>query len=119
MYRIIGCILSLMIIVSCGNKKEYQAQSEVLDKCELIDKTLVGVFSNDLQEGTMTWSGGLNGSVDIAGPDYNDIVCTYIISDCESNQINMNCNGAPYDSELIVYNRDSMKLGMIVYTRVK
>lgn len=118
MHKIVFVISVLFLFASCAQKKE-QTYGEVSDRCTLIDQTLIGIFSNPYQEGTMTFTGGLNGSVDIAGQDYNDIVCTYIITDCESNKMSMNCNGAPYESDLFVYTRDSIMVGMTTYTRVK
>ncbi len=110
--------LSLWICLGCGGKK-VKEENKVIDQCQLIDETLVGSFAASHMEGTMTFSGGLNGNIEIAGSDYNDISCTYTIADCYNEKMSMNCNGAPFESDLIVYNRDSMKIGLTVYKRVK
>jgi len=112
-------LLCLVICVAaCGGKKD-KGLGDVSDMCQLIDETLIGTFAVGYQEGIWVFSGGLNGSVDISGKDYNDITCNYIISDCSNNKISMNCNGAPYETDLVVYNRDSIKVGVTTYTRVK
>jgi len=67
----------------------------------------------------MTWTGGLEGSVEIAGQDYNEMTCTYKIPDCAQTTINMICNQSGYNTNLIIYTQDSMMLGTTVYTRVK
>ena len=66
----------------------------------------------------MNWTGGVSGSVDISGLDYNDVVCTYVVPDCTQQVIKMNCSGAGYDTELIIYSQDSFKLGPTFYARV-
>lgn len=83
----------------------------------MITEALSGSFQTNHMEGTMTWSGGLSGTVEISGLDYNDMTCTYTIPDCTTGVIQMNCNGAGYNTNLIVFSKDSMQLGPTAYSR--
>ena len=87
--------------------------------CNMINKALNGVFKNNYQVGTMTWSGGTKGQVEISGVDYNDVTCTYTIPDCGDEVIQMICNEAAYNTTIKVYTPDSIKLGTTAYSRVK
>ncbi|MEL6122690.1 MAG: hypothetical protein AAFR14_03140 [Bacteroidota bacterium] len=109
-------VFVLLILLSCGPKKDNFGAIE--DDCQKIDIALIGSFQTSHLEGTMTFSGGLNGSVEIAGLDYNDMTCTYIISDCSSQKMSMNCEGAPNETELEILSRDSIRVGLSIYTRV-
>jgi len=87
--------------------------------CDMINKVLNGVFKNNYQEGTMTWLGGAEGRIEIAGLDYNDVTCTYVIPDCGDEVIKMICNQAAYNTTIKIFSPDSIKLGDTVYSRVQ
>ncbi len=110
----------LFLIFSC--KQQNQGSTETIkssDPCEKYTRTLNGVFAAPYMEGTMTWSGGLEGTVDIEGVDYNDIVCQYRIADCLNGTINMVCNESGYDTRLEIITQDSIRLDNIGYSRVQ
>ena len=126
---------SLLIIATlttgCDNKKVVSNDSKhssasVLDNpsteeefCKSFDIALNGTFKNDFQEGTMTWSGGREGTVEIAGVDYNEMTCTYKVPVCADGEIHMLCNGAAYNTAISLFTADSIMLGTTIYTRVK
>lgn len=113
-------LLSVSFIFACQQSSNTSsASSHQTDPCTIYANTLNGVFATKYMEGTMTWSGGIHGSVEITGVDYNDMTCTYAVPDCSIAQISMNCSGAGYDTELIVYSVDSFKLGPTAYYRVE
>ncbi len=89
------------------------------DYCASINLALNGVFANPNQEGTMTWTGGTSGSVEIKGVDYNEMTCTYTVPNCEDGMISMICNTSMYDTYVQLYTPDSMLLGTTTYVRVK
>lgn len=123
-------VVMSLIVISCENRTgAIASESSVTSSennsvnskasCALITQALNGVFETSYQRGTMTWSGGKEGQVEIAGIDYNDVTCTYTIPDCGSDVINMLCNQAAYNTTIEVYSVDSIKLGTTAYTRVK
>ena len=87
--------------------------------CKSFDLALNGVFSDNFSEGTMTWSGGTEGTVEISGVDYNEMTCSYKVTDCATGQISMVCNQSAYNTTMDLYTADSIKLGTTVYTRGK
>lgn len=110
------------LILACNPNHSNNTTSKLSDSsdpCSKYAETLNGAFAVSYMEGAMVWNGGLAGSVDIAGNDYNDMTCTYTVSDCIEGTVSMRCNTSLYDTRLIIYSRDSMLLGENVYTRVK
>ncbi len=104
--------------MACDSKKnDTKALPE--DPCMRIDQTLIGTFKSPIMEGTMTFSGGVKGTVDISGNDYNDITCSYTIDDCAGTKISMLCDGSAYQAEFEIYNRDSIRVDAMRYGRVK
>lgn len=89
------------------------------DLCNSFNRALNGVFSSRYSEGTMTWKGGVKGTVEIAGADYNDMTCTYTVSDCSLGTVNMICDNSAYDTQILLFSPDSIKVGDAPYTRVK
>jgi len=88
------------------------------DPCDRYN-LITGAFSTFGMEGTMTFSGGIDGRIDIRGLDYNDMTCTYQILNCETGQADMNCDGAGINRVLKVISADSIQVSQIVYVRVK
>ena len=118
------------LMTSCENKTgaianessittNTSSAASTIGNCDKFERALNGDFANSFQVGTMSWSGGTNGQVEISGVDYNDITCTYTIPDCNDEVINMICNQAAYNTTIIVLSEDSIKLGTTTYTRVK
>ena len=68
-------------------------------------------------DGTMNFSGGLIGNVDISGRDYNDMVCSYRILDCTSDSLDMICDGAGYKAAFQILSRDSISIDRLTYVR--
>jgi len=117
-------LISIAAVISCGQPSGKsgvagEVSSNYEDYCASFTTALNGVFSTPHARGTMTWIGGLQGSVEIGGADYNDMTCTYVIEDCENGIIKMNCDGAGYDTEISLFTPDSIKLGPTTYTRVR
>lgn len=125
-------LIMTMVLIwsSCDNKQvvnsSKHSSESILDNpateeefCKSFDIALNGAFKNDFQEGTMTWKGGREGTVEIAGVDYNEMTCTYTVPVCADGMISMMCNGAAYNTAVTLYTADSMMLGNTIYTRVK
>ena len=110
-----------MCACQSGDKKTAPGTtgSGTSDPCNIYIQTLNGAFATKYMEGTMTWEGGISGQVTISGLDYNDMTCGYNVPDCTQSLISMNCDGALYNTEMIIYNIDSLKLGPNSYHRVK
>ncbi|MFT4565555.1 MAG: hypothetical protein ACI9FN_000508 [Saprospiraceae bacterium] len=104
--------------ISC-NTKTNDSKTLPDDPCLRIDQTLIGNFRSPIMEGTMTFSGGVKGTVDISGNDYNDITCSYTIEDCMGTKMSMLCDGSAYQAEFEIYNRDSIRVDAMSYGRVK
>ena len=98
---------------SAGGGSSYE------DYCVSFDTALNGVFEAKGMNGTMTWFGGREGTVDILGEDYNDMTCTFKITDCENGNVSMICNGGVFDTQILLFSPDSIEVNMMVYTRVK
>lgn len=120
-------LISLIaLLASCNssssggtNQTATPAAPTEADYCASINTALNGVFRNPAQEGTMTWTGGTTGSVEIKGVDYNEMTCTYTVPNCEEGMVSMICNTSMYDTYLQLYTADSMLLGTTTYVRVK
>lgn len=125
MHKIFILCTILFSLTACNSKNSASTDSrtdaieESSGPCAKYEQALSGIFSSKYMEGTMSWSGGISGTLEISGVDYNDMTCTYAVNDCIHGVINMNCNGGAYDTELIVYSADSIKLGPTAYFRVK
>ena len=89
------------------------------DYCISIDKALNGAFEARGMTGTMTWTGGREGSVEIAGEDYNDMTCTYTVSNCQNGDMRMICDGGVFNTQIQLFSLDSIAVNKKVYTRVK
>lgn len=98
--------------------KDINVKNSEPDPCDLY-QYLKGPFSVSHMEGTMTFSGGMKGNIEIEGLDYNDMTCTYNILDCTTGTADMNCDGAPYQTTLIMISKDEVKIGETNYLRVK
>lgn len=89
------------------------------DICAQYNDVLNGYFESSLMEGTWRFSGGKAGSIIIRGLDYNDMDCGYQITDCETGQAHMNCEGAGIDKVITIISKDEIEVGQIPYKRVK
>jgi len=116
MIRIITCFVISCFLLACNPKGPNGLPS---DPCLRIEQTLIGSFKTASVEGEMNFSGGLSGSVDISGLEYNEMTCTYRVLDCSSDTLSMLCNGAAYNARLDIITRDSIKIDMLTYIRVK
>jgi hypothetical protein len=67
----------------------------------------------------MIFSGGMKGTIDIVGVDYNEMDCTYSILDCTTGQADMVCEGAPHKDIILMIAKDTVQIGQSTYTRVK
>ena len=101
------------------NNPSNQNSSAAIDMCGPYHQTLNGVFSSELAEGSMTWSGGTEGKVEIEGVDYNDIICTFVIVDCNTGDISMTCNAAIYNTVITIIDQNTYELDDIPYNRIQ
>ena len=79
---------------------------------------LSGQYKHVANEGVVTWTGELEGSVDFSGVDYNDMTCTYKITDCKTGEIIMNCNGANFNTAIEVNEDNSIMLNSNLYNKL-
>lgn len=115
MKLVIILVLGLWSSVACQSKKATTDQPS--DPCLLIDQTLIGAFTSTVIRGTMTFSGGVSGTVDIAGIDVNDVTCSYAIADCAGTTMSMICDGGKYDAAFQIITRDSIMVDNLPYVR--
>ncbi len=124
--RIYIIVSILFLLAACkpsnvvnGSSATAITNTTVPDYCASFDIAFNGVFSDGFSEGTMTWKGGTEGTLEISGIDYNEMTCTYKVTNCELGQISMICNQSGYDTTVDLYTADSIRLGTTIYTRVK
>jgi len=106
---VISMIFLAMSLLSC--KSEPSA-------CDRYDEALNGYFSSTLSVGTWRFSGGKAGTIIIRGLDYNDMDCGYQITNCETGEAHMNCEGAGLDKPIRIISKDEIRVGDINYKRV-
>lgn len=117
--RILFLSIAISLCITACDSKQKVANALPEDPCLLIDQTLIGTFRSPIMDGTMTFSGGVKGTVDISGNDYNDITCSYNIDDCSGKNMSMLCDGSSYTAEFEIYSRDSIRVDALRYSRVK
>lgn len=79
---------------------------------------LSGQYQHAANEGDVIWTGDLTGSVEFSGVDFNDMICTYEIIDCETGAISMNCNGANFETIVVVREDNSIMLNSSLYNKL-
>lgn len=114
MIRMSIVFLAVLFLSSCDNLTSKKST----DPCDLY-QYLNGPFETDYLEGVMKFSGGMSGTIEIVGVDYNDMDCTYTVTDCMTGQANMVCDGAAHQNTLRMISRDTVLIGESTYTRVK
>jgi hypothetical protein len=110
-------ILFGLAIVSSFSLMNCQTAKESKDPCDQINTLLNGEFVNPYREGRAIFKGGLEGTADIGGMDYNSMICTYVITDCETGAISMMCDNAPFNTNIIYMSKDSFELAGVLYYR--
>ena len=111
-------LITIITLVSACQDQTNSKKTAAVGPCDLY-QYLKGPFAVDHMEGTMNFSGGMSGTIEISGLDYNDMTCTYTIKDCASGTADMNCDGAPYQNTLVMISQDKVKIGESTYNRVK
>ncbi len=111
-YILFICIIG---ILSCQNKKEPKLDPN--DPCSSYS-ILKGKYKHDFNKGTVSWQGELTGTIEFTGEDYNDMICSYSITDCDNGSINMTCNGAPFATQIIIQAPDTILLNSNRYIRL-
>lgn len=86
--------------------------------CDAYDEALNGYFASTLSVGTWRFTGGKAGTIIIRGLDYNDMDCGYQITNCETGDAHMNCEGAGLDKAIKIISKDEIEVGDITYKRV-
>lgn len=111
-------LLPSLILLSCKSENQGLFKKMSDDPCQRYE-LLVGSFVKRGAEGTMTFSGGLDGTLEVTGEDYNDINCTYKIIDCNTGTTEYICAGSmSYQNRLIILSPDSIQIGQSYYTRL-
>ena len=107
-------VLLLAVLTGCNQKDQKTAPAS---PCDPFASALNGTFSSPYLDGTWQFNGGLNGTVDIAGIDFNDITCTYSVVDCSIGSVDMDCQGQTTNVIIELFSQDSIKIGPTVYLR--
>lgn len=107
-----GIIVSLSILALCAACKSEPSP------CDRYNKVLDGYFETSIMEGTWRFSGGKAGTIVIRGLDYNDMDCGYQITNCETGDAHMNCEGAGLDKRIQIITNDEIKVGDMTYKRI-
>lgn len=102
-------ILTSIILFGCNFNKK--------DDCSDY-RQLSGQYKHVANEGVVTWNGDLVGSVNFSGVDYNDMTCTYEITDCKTGEVIMNCNGANFNTAIEVNEDNSIMLNSNLYNKL-
>lgn len=101
----------ILFIIWVGCKTEPNA-------CDRYDQVLNGYFETSIMEGTWRFSGGKAGTIIIRGLDYNDMDCGYQVTNCETGEAHMNCEGAGLDKSIQIVSNDEIKVGDMTYKRI-
>ncbi len=109
-------LVTIFLITAC---KPGEPRVNSGDPCSKYEVWLNGIFSTDMIEGTMTFTGGLAGEMDVSGVDYNDVTCSYSVTDCTKGLVDMDCQGQVHQETILVYSADSIKIGARIYLRVE
>lgn len=110
--QINGILLGLSIMALCLSCKSEPGP------CDAYNEVLNGYFETSIMEGTWRFSGGKAGTIIIRGLDYNDMDCGYQITNCETGDAHMNCEGAGLDKRIQVISQDEIKVGDMTYKRI-
>ncbi len=110
-------LFSVTLLAACDNSTKSDASATIsTDPCAVYDQ-LKGPFSAGHMRGSMIFSGGLSGTMEVTGVDYNEMTCTYTITDCATGTADMKCDGAPYQTTITFDGADRIKIGSIPYDR--
>jgi len=102
-------ILVFVILFGCNVAKK--------DSCSEYTQ-LSGKYKHAVNEGVVTWTGELTGTVDFAGVDFNEMTCTYELIDCETGALKMNCNGADFETTVEIREDNSILLNTSLYKKI-
>lgn len=102
-------ILFSTLLIGCNYNKK--------DNCSNY-RQLSGQYQHAINEGVVLWTGALTGSVEFSGVDFNDMTCTYEITDCETGTISMNCGGSNFETTVVVREDNSIMLNSSLYNKL-
>jgi hypothetical protein len=101
------------LIMSCNYGKKDDRNNNCSDY-----QSLSGTYQHSVNEGKVIWSGELTGTVDFSGVDFNDMTCSYEVTDCETGAIVMNCNGANFNTTIELLENNSIMLNSSLYKKL-
>lgn len=110
----------LVIILSCsGSCNNSNASKAPADPCDTYEQALNGVFQAELYEGTVTFIGGLEGTMETNGHQFNSMICKYVISDCVNGLASMTCEDSPFGIPISILGPDQVQINENIYNRIK
>ncbi len=66
-------------------------------------KTLSGEYDHVINDGgSIIWNGELTGTIEFQGANFNEMVCTYTVTDCTNGGITMICDGSKFETRIIL-----------------
>lgn len=110
--QVFAVFLVLMLTILCLSCKSEP------NACDRYNEVLNGYFETNIMEGTWRFTGGRAGTIIIRGLDYNDMDCGYQITNCETGEAHMNCEGAGLDKSIQIVSNDEIKVGDMTYKRI-
>ncbi len=114
-YGILSCVV-MILFAACQHSANAKSSS---DPCSVLAQALQETYINTTREGQLIFSGGLEGTMDASGVDYNAMTCTYKVVDCLNGKLNMRCDGSQFSVDFIMYSRDSIFFADATYLRKK
>ena len=114
MIRQLLCGLLMGIIICAFACKEKAPP----DPCAVYSEDLNGTFNHIGMDAKMIFTGGREGSFEVAGLEVSDMTCAYTILNCETGNARLLCDGnLEYETSLVVISRDSVRVSGTLYVR--
>lgn len=106
-----GLLMGVIICTSCKEKTPP-------DPCAKYSDDLIGTFNHIGMDAKMTFTGGMEGSFEVAGLEVSDMTCAYTILNCETGNARLLCDGnLEYETTLVVLSNDSVRVSGTLYIR--
>ena len=111
--QLLGIFIFGIVICSSSCKEKTPP-----DPCSAYTEDLIGTYNHVGMDAKMTFSGGKEGSFEVAGLEVSDMTCAYTILNCETGNARLMCDGnLEYETSLVVLSRDSVRVSGTLYIR--
>ncbi len=114
---LIVCI-AMMALLGCQPSSSH-TQITSSDPCDRLAEALNQTYFSSTKEGFLAFKGGLKGTLDISGIDYNSMICTFTVTNCADGTLSMICDGGQFNTNFSFLSRDTVFFGDATYIRKK